>query len=192
VLLLDEPLGALDLKLREEMQVELKGIQHDVGITFVFVTHDQGEALSMSNRVAVFNNGRIEQVGAPREIYEHPSTSFVAGFVGTSNMLTADEARRLMDVDGAVSIRPERISIASSTRAAPVGDVHVSGTVTDVQYLGADSRVRVRLDGTAADRQLVVGVSSAGLGDLHTGDTVQLAWPRDAVLTIDNPGGNQP
>ncbi|MEO5901056.1 MAG: ABC transporter ATP-binding protein [Ilumatobacteraceae bacterium] len=192
VLLLDEPLGALDLKLREEMQVELKGIQHDVGITFVFVTHDQGEALSMSNRVAVFNNGRIEQVGTPREIYEHPSTSFVAGFVGTSNMLTADEARRLMDVDGAVSIRPERISISSSAGAAPFGDVHVSGTVTDVQYLGAESRVRVRLDGTAVDRQMLVGVSSAGLGDLDTGDSVQLAWPRDAVLTIDNPGGNQP
>ena len=93
VLLLDEPLGALDLKLREEMQVELKAIQRDVGITFVFVTHDQGEALSMSNRVAVFNNGRIEQVGAPREIYEAPQTTFVASFVGTSNVLSPEQSQ---------------------------------------------------------------------------------------------------
>ena len=92
VLLLDEPLGALDLKLREEMQVELKNIQRDVGITFVFVTHDQGEALSMSNRIAVFNNGRIEQVGTPREIYDHPATAFVAGFVGISNVPSAQRS----------------------------------------------------------------------------------------------------
>ena len=108
VLLLDEPLGALDLKLREEMQVELKSIQHDVGITFVFVTHDQGEALSMSNRIAVFNQGRIEQVGTPREIYDHPATSFVAGFVGTSNVLDAELSRQLLGVDEPHSIRPER------------------------------------------------------------------------------------
>ena len=93
VLLFDEPLGALDLKLREEMQVELKAIQREVGITFVFVTHDQGEALSMSNRLAVFNEGRIEQVGAPAEIYEHPATEFVAGFVGTSNIVERDGRR---------------------------------------------------------------------------------------------------
>ena len=109
MLLLDEPLGALDLKLREEMQVELKAIQHEVGITFVFVTHDQGEALSMSNRIAVFNHGRIEQVGTPREIYEHPATAFVAGFVGTSNVLDAERSQQLLGVDGAALVRPERI-----------------------------------------------------------------------------------
>ena len=106
VLLLDEPLGALDLKLREEMQVELKSIQHAVGITFVFVTHDQGEALSMSTRIAVFNDGRVEQVGTPQEIYDRPATSFVAGFVGTSNLLDAEQSARLL-------------GIAHPTRCAP-------------------------------------------------------------------------
>ena len=117
VLLLDEPLGALDLKLREEMQVELKAIQREVGITFVFVTHDQGEALSMSNRVAVFNHGRIEQVGTPREIYDHPTTAFVAGFVGTSNVLSAALSQR---ADGRAthvhSVRPERIRVVQRDR----------------------------------------------------------------------------
>src|SRR6059058_4911499 len=96
VLLLDEPLGALDLKLREQMQVELKGLQRDVGITFVFVTHDQDEALTMSDRVAVFNAGRIEQVGTPSEVYEHPASPFVAGFVGTANLITGSAAERLV------------------------------------------------------------------------------------------------
>ena len=111
VLLLDEPLGALDLKLREEMQVELKSIQREVGITFVFVTHDQGEALSMSNRIAVFNKGRVEQVGTPREIYDHPATAFVAGFVGTSNVLSAERSQQLLGVDEPHSIRPERLRL---------------------------------------------------------------------------------
>src|SRR5436190_13814682 len=111
VLLLDEPLGALDLKLREEMQVELKAIQHDVGITFVFVTHDQHEALSMSDRVAVFNHGRVEQVGAPREVYERPASLFVAGFVGTTNVLRDDVAERVLGRDGLWTVRPERIRI---------------------------------------------------------------------------------
>ena len=132
VLLLDEPLGALDLKLREEMQVELKQIQQQVGITFIFVTHDQGEALSMSDRVAVFNEGKVEQVGPPRQIYEHPATEFVAGFVGTANLLT--------DGDGLVTVRPERIRFG-----APVGDeVGAAGTVDAVQYLGATTRYRVQ------------------------------------------------
>ena len=108
VLLLDEPLGALDRKLREEMQVELKQIQQQVGITFIFVTHDQGEALSMSDRVAVFHEGKVEQVGPPREIYEHPATEFVAGFVGTANLLA--------DGDGLVTVRPERIRFGGAGR----------------------------------------------------------------------------
>ena len=111
VLLLDEPLGALDLKLREEMQVELQTIQREVGITFVFVTHDQGEALSMSSRVAVFSHGQLEQVGTPREIYEHPATSFVASFVGSSNLLDDESSQRLLGVAGAHTVRPERIRL---------------------------------------------------------------------------------
>src|SRR5712671_5674902 len=112
VLLLDEPLGALDLKLREQMQVELKAIQRQVGITFIYVTHDQGEALSMSDRVAVFNAGRIEQIGSPAEIYEHPASVFVAGFVGVSNILSGASAAAIRGAPPVFSIRPEKIRIA--------------------------------------------------------------------------------
>ena len=112
VLLLDEPLGALDLKLREQMQVELKAIQRQVGITFIYVTHDQGEALSMSDRIAVFNKGRIEQIASPAEIYEHPASAFVAGFVGVSNILSGAAAAAIAGAPPAFSIRPEKIVIA--------------------------------------------------------------------------------
>jgi putative spermidine/putrescine transport system ATP-binding protein len=107
VLLLDEPLGALDLKLRQQMQVELKAIQQRVGITFIFVTHDQEEALTMSDRIAVFNLGKIEQIGTPAEIYEYPITPFVAGFVGVSNLVTGEVAKRITNSDKKFSIRPE-------------------------------------------------------------------------------------
>src|SRR3954464_7530249 len=109
VLLLDEPLGALDLQLRRQMQIELKAIQREVGITFVFVTHDQEEALTMSDRVAVFNEGRIEQLATPIELYERPSSAFVAGFVGTSNLFRDEAARRIVGEDGTFVIRPEKI-----------------------------------------------------------------------------------
>ncbi len=179
VLLLDEPLGALDLKLREEMQVELKAIQREVGITFVFVTHDQGEALSMSNRIAVFNHGRIEQVGSPREIYDHPATSFVAGFVGTSNVLSATLSHELMGVAAPHSVRPERIRIV---RDDAVGaDVVVPGVVSDVQYLGADCRVRVDLDDGS---HLLANVPSDGLVGVAIGEAIRLAWPRGAAFTV--------
>ena len=112
VLLLDEPLGALDLKLREEMQIELKAIQHQVGITFIYVTHDQEEALTMSDRIAVFDHGRIEQVGSPADVYERPATVFVAGFVGTSNLLRGDVAERIVGRPGTFTIRPEKIRLA--------------------------------------------------------------------------------
>ncbi len=118
VLLLDEPLGALDLKLREEMQIELKAIQQQVGITFIYVTHDQEEALTMSDRLAVFNAGRIEQLGSPAEVYERPATRFVAGFVGTSNLLTGDVARTVLGRPGTFTIRPEKIRLASTDAAA--------------------------------------------------------------------------
>src|SRR5690242_20282163 len=112
VLLLDEPLGALDLKLREEMQIELKTIQQELGITFIFVTHDQDEALTMSDRIAVFNQGKIEQVGSPSDVYEAPRTAFVAGFVGTSNLLSGDVAKAITGTDGTFTVRPEKIQIA--------------------------------------------------------------------------------
>jgi putative spermidine/putrescine transport system ATP-binding protein len=181
VLLLDEPLGALDLKLREEMQVELKAIQRDVGITFVFVTHDQGEALSMSNRIAVFNKGRIEQVGTPRQIYDHPNTGFVAGFVGTSNVLSAERSRQLFGVGEPHLIRPERIHFAQNEVAET--EVTVSGVVIDIQYLGADSRVRVHLDDGA---NMVASVPSDGLAGVAIGGNVRLAWSRDAAFPVAN------
>jgi putative spermidine/putrescine transport system ATP-binding protein len=190
VLLLDEPLGALDLKLREEMQVELKSIQRDVGITFVFVTHDQGEALSMSNRIAVFNNGRIEQVGTPREIYDHPATSFVAGFVGTSNLLSAAQSQRLLGVAEPHSIRPERVRLVDQETAA--NELAVTGSVTDIQYLGAECRVRVQLDDGS---YMIASVPSDGLAGVAIGGTARLAWPRSAafpVATTDiSKGGDQ-
>jgi putative spermidine/putrescine transport system ATP-binding protein len=190
VLLLDEPLGALDLKLREEMQVELKSIQRDVGITFVFVTHDQGEALSMSNRIAVFNNGRIEQVGTPREIYDHPATSFVAGFVGTSNLLSAEQSQRLLGVAEPHSVRPERVRLVNQEIAD--AELAVAGSVTDIQYLGAECRVRVQLDDGS---HMIASVPSDGLAGVAIGGTARLAWPRSAafpVATTDiSKGGDQ-
>ena len=146
VLLLDEPLGALDLKLREEMQVELKAIQREVGITFLFVTHDQEEALSMSDRIAVFNQGRIEQVGTPAEVYERPATEFVAGFVGTSNLLRGATAERVVGRAGTFTVRPEKIRLTPEDTVLQAGERAADGTVTDVQYLGADTRFRVALD----------------------------------------------
>ncbi len=181
VLLLDEPLGALDLKFREEMQVELKSIQHEVGITFVFVTHDQGEALSMSNRIAVFNQGRIEQVGTPREIYEHPATAFVAGFVGTSNVLSTERSQQLLGVSEPHSIRPERLRLLHGE----IGDdeIAVAGVVSDIQYLGADCRVRVQLGDGAS---MIASVPSDGLAGVAIGGNVRLAWPRSAALPVAN------
>jgi putative spermidine/putrescine transport system ATP-binding protein len=135
VLLLDEPLGALDLKLRQEMQVELKRIQQEVGITFVYVTHDQEEALTMSDRLAVFDAGRVMQVGAPAEVYERPGTEFVAGFVGTSNLLQRDGRR--------FTIRPEKIRLLAED--AP--GLHAeAGVVRDVAYAGMVTRYLVDLD----------------------------------------------
>jgi putative spermidine/putrescine transport system ATP-binding protein len=147
VLLLDEPLGALDLKLREQMQVELKSIQRRVGITFIYVTHDQGEALSMSDRVAVFNKGRIEQIGSPTEIYEHPATTFVAGFVGISNILSGAAAATIQGAPAAFSIRPEKITMAFEGDATPpAGSCAVRGTVDSLLYLGAATRFNVALN----------------------------------------------
>jgi putative spermidine/putrescine transport system ATP-binding protein len=151
VLLLDEPLGALDLKLREQMQVELKAIQRQVGITFIYVTHDQGEALSMSDRIAVFNQGKIEQLAAPHELYERPRTAFVAGFVGISNLLKPEVGARLTGTSGTCSIRPEKIHLQPANSSIPATNadraMSVQGTLTSVLYLGAGSRYEVALQG---------------------------------------------
>jgi len=147
VLLLDEPLGALDLKLREQMQVELKDIQRRVGITFIYVTHDQGEALSMSDRVAVFNLGRIEQIGSPAEIYEHPRTTFVAGFVGVSNVLSGATAAAITGLPTAFSIRPEKIRLANGSGGVPEGCCRVQGQIESVLYYGSSTRYNVALEG---------------------------------------------
>ncbi|MDD2923180.1 MAG: ABC transporter ATP-binding protein [Anaerolineales bacterium] len=147
VLLLDEPLGALDLKLRQQMQVELKNIQREVGITFIFVTHDQEEALTMSDRIAVFNEGNIEQVGTPADVYEHPSTPFVAGFVGTSNLIAGEVAQRITGSPKRFSVRPEKIRLAQMDDQIE-GDMFVAdGIVRDVIYLGLYTRYLVELEG---------------------------------------------
>jgi putative spermidine/putrescine transport system ATP-binding protein len=194
VLLLDEPLGALDLKLREEMQVELKAIQREVGITFVFVTHDQEEALSLSDRVAVFNRGRIEQVGSPREVYGRPATAFVAGFVGTSNLLSSDASSALLGVPALHTVRPERITLVPPGAALPDGRVVAGGTVREVVYAGASTRLVVDLD---AGGELVALAPSNGPGEaddeVRRGDRVRLAWrPADAYRLPASPARPAP
>ena len=146
VLLLDEPLGALVLKLRREMQLELKQLQREVGITFVFVTHDQEEALSMSDRVAVFRDGRIEQVATPVELYERPATSFVAGFVGTSNRIEGGAARTLLGRRGDFAVRPERLRVAPAGTTPADGELSLAGRVREVVYLGPLTHAIVELD----------------------------------------------
>jgi putative spermidine/putrescine transport system ATP-binding protein len=148
VLLLDEPLGALDLKLREDMQGELKALQRSLGLTFVFVTHDQGEALSMADRVAVFNEGRILQVGPPEDIYERPRSRFVADFVGGSNILDADLMQAWMGVSALASLRPEKVGLLAPGADCPAGAIAVEGRVDQVLYHGAVNRIElVALDG---------------------------------------------
>jgi len=146
VLLLDEPLGALDLKLRQQMQVELKSIQEQVGITFIYVTHDQEEALTMSDRIAVFNLGRVVQLGSPAELYEHPASPFVAGFVGVSNLISGELARKITASPETFSVRPEKISLQTPEQSAPQGYSSVEGRVRDVIYLGIHTRYLVELD----------------------------------------------
>jgi putative spermidine/putrescine transport system ATP-binding protein len=166
VLLLDEPLGALDLKLRQEMQVFLKSLQRELGMTFIYVTHDQEEALTMSDHVAVFNDGRIEQVGAPADVYERPATEFVAGFVGTSNILERDGRR--------FSVRPERIQLNGSGEA---------GTVADVVFVGAFRRILVDTD--AGDRVTLVRQNDGS--SVEPGSRVHVRWDDADAYEIDTP-----
>jgi putative spermidine/putrescine transport system ATP-binding protein len=183
VLLLDEPLGALDLKLREEMQGELKALHRTLGLTFVFVTHDQGEALSMADRVAVFNEGRIVQVGSPEDVYERPRTRFVADFVGGSNVIEPETTRAWIGTARAASLRPEKIAVLARSATPPDGAVVVEGTVGEVLYHGAMKRIELA---TAAGR-LIAAVPSANAAEAGTGASVRLAFARDALHLMDGP-----
>ncbi|MBL8131697.1 MAG: ABC transporter ATP-binding protein [Anaerolineae bacterium] len=187
VLLLDEPLGALDLKLRQQMQIELKNIQQQVGITFIYVTHDQEEALTMSDRLAVFNHGRIEQVGSPAEVYERPATTFVAGFVGTSNVIDASVARQIVGEAATISIRPEKIHLSAPDALVPPESYSIHGTVQDVVYLGMYTRYLVELE-TSPRAHLAVMQQNLETTSMDVltirGKRVQLIWRRDFTRTL--------
>jgi putative spermidine/putrescine transport system ATP-binding protein len=177
VLLLDEPLGALDLKLRQEMQVELKRIQGEVGITFVYVTHDQEEALTMSDRLAVFRAGRIEQVGTPADVYEHPANEFVAGFVGVSNVVERDGRR--------FTIRPEKVRLLAEGES--VDGLHVeAGAVRDVAYIGMVTRFLVALDAGGELQVVRQNLETSSL-DAHQlrGRRVRVGWRDEQTFAID-------
>lgn len=185
VLLLDEPLGALDKQLREQMQIELKQIQREVGITFIFVTHDQEEALTLSDRVAVFNNGRVEQVGSPRDVYEFPNTEFVAGFLGVTNLVPAGVSAQLFGTDATHSVRPERVQLADPAIPADTGEVAIAGTVVETVYAGALTRFLVEThDGVRfiSERQN----SHAPTLDtaIRRGDAVSVRFLRDNAVAV--------
>lgn len=172
LLLLDEPLGALDLKLREQMQSELKALQRRLGITFIFITHDQHEALSMSDRIGVFNKGRLEQVATPQEVYNAPATRFVAQFVGAANVLEGAVAQRLTG-QAAAMLRPERITLGGEAQA------RARGSVSEVQYFGSFTRLRVDLGDTQLQADLPAGTAAPA-----TGQGVHLHWDDSALHTL--------
>ena len=186
-LLLDEPLGALDLKLREQMQVELKQIQRDLGITFIFVTHDQEEALTLSDRIAVFNAGGIEQLGTPRELYEQPASRFVADFVGTSNLFDHERSQSLLGRQGEHSVRPEKLTVSPApldedgVRSAP-------GTVVESIYVGSGIRSVIDLDGGARVTVLQPNVRGRSADD-ERGQRVFVSWHDSDVISLYPPAG---
>jgi putative spermidine/putrescine transport system ATP-binding protein len=185
VLLLDEPLGALDLKLRQQMQVELKAIQKQVGITFVFVTHDQEEALTMSDRIAVFNHGRVEQVGTPAELYEHPASAFVAGFVGVSNLVNGAVAQSITGSPATFSIRPEKIHLVEPSTLVPDDSYSVQGRVRGVVYLGMYTRFVVELNGGGELTVIEQNLHTTSMDVLASqGRAVRLIWKRQHVSLI--------
>jgi len=177
VLLLDEPLGALDLKLRQEMQIELKQIQKEVGITFIYVTHDQEEALTMSDRVAVMSNGQIEQIGSPVDVYERPATEFVAGFIGISNVLVRDGVRFV--------VRPEKIRMLAESETADPGMTVEPGRVEEIIYVGMTTRYLVHLD--RGERLVAVRQNMDALGDAQKfqGRPVRLDWTAEHTYVLD-------
>jgi putative spermidine/putrescine transport system ATP-binding protein len=184
VLLLDEPLGALDLKLRQEMQLFLKSLQQDLGITFIYVTHDQDEALTMSDRLAVFDKGRIEQIGSPAEVYEHPASAFVAGFVGVSNVIERDGRR--------FAVRPEKIRMIEQGAASDNGAHTERGQIRNVVYAGMVTRYLVDLD-RGGELQVVrqnLETSSSEALDAR-GNKVLLAWSPKHMLEIETNEGEK-
>ena len=185
VLLLDEPLGALDLKLRQQVQIELKAIQQRLGITFVYVTHDQEEALTMSDRIAVFNKGKIEQIGPPDELYERPATAFVAGFIGTSNLLSGEAARAVSGSSQTITIRPEKIALhdAQASLQVDAEAAHAWGSVKEKIYLGMYNRYIVSL---CEGGELTVVEQNSGTDrtDFKQGDVVQLVWSREHMRRV--------
>ena len=190
VLLLDEPLGALDLKLRQAMQIELKEIQQEVGLTFIYVTHDQEEALTMSDRLAVFNRGKIEQIGTPAEVYERPATGFVAGFVGVSNVLDGGAARQFAGDAHAFTIRPEKIALRDPDAQIGPDDCSATGQVRDVVYLGAVTRYIVQLD---VGGELVVMQQNLDTSSMEAlqvrGKAVRLVWGRKNNRPVEHAEG---
>jgi putative spermidine/putrescine transport system ATP-binding protein len=192
VLLLDEPLGALDLKLRQAMQIELKSIQERLSMTFIYVTHDQEEALTMSDRLAVMNQGRVEQVGSPAEVYERPATSFVAGFVGASNVLLGEAALAITGRPQTITVRPEKIRLGSLEDRPHPDEVMAQGVVRDVVYVGAFTRYVVELE---AGGELVVLQQNLTMSSMDVlqarGRRVRLLWNRQHSRVIATAGGDQ-
>lgn len=184
VLLLDEPLGALDLKLREQMQIELKQLQRKIGITFIFVTHDQEEALTMSDRIAVFNHGKVEQIGTPKEVYETPKTEFVANFVGQSNIIRGEEAKSIFGKEDTYMVRPEKLKI-SKTQSKKSNEISIEAKVEELVFSGAYTKIEaVSTKGT----RLLVMVPNASdtLTGIQRGMVVNLHWNKADVHKLNN------
>lgn len=185
VLLLDEPLGALDKQLREEMQVELKRIQREAGITFIFVTHDQEEAMRMSDRIAVFNEGSIEQIGTPQEVYERPQTKFVASFLGVSNIFSGQQAQDIFGASTMVNVRPERIKLVPADTALKGDESGVVGTIIEASYIGATTIFLIQ---TQSGHKVVATRLNEELPDqiirFKTGDRVGAVWKSDHSAVI--------
>lgn len=183
VLLLDEPLGALDLKLREQMQEELRALQKQLGITFVFVTHDQGEALSMADHVAIFNEGKIVQAGSPSEVYERPRSRFVADFVGSSNILGPDFSIRHGGPNSWISLRPEKVRVVKIGEPVAADAGNAEGVVTAVHYQGSVTRIVVDATGTR-----LAAAIPAGSGAFVEGDKVRFVWARESLVPMEVAG----
>lgn len=185
VLLLDEPLGALDKQLREQMQVELKQIQREAGITFIFVTHDQEEALTLSDRIAVYNDGAIEQVGSPREVYEFPQTKFVAKFLGVTNLFEDDVAERILGSNETFSLRPERITITAESQHSPSNNVAVPATIAEVVYAGPNTKYLLDTDfGTRIIAEKQNSHAPRLEQSLRRGDRVVASFDKDHATKI--------
>jgi putative spermidine/putrescine transport system ATP-binding protein len=180
VLLLDEPLGALDLKLREQMQEELKVLQKQLGITFVFVTHDQGEALSMADRVAIFNEGKIVQAGSPSEVYERPRSRFVADFVGSSNVMSPEFSSANGGPAAWTSLRPEKISVLKANEKPPKGSGNVKGMIAAIHYQGAITRIVIDAVGNR-----VTAAIPAGSGQFAEGESVHFVWSKESIVAME-------